>query len=366
MKLRGDQWSEGAARVATRLGLQGPSFDLAAEAYAEAVGSKISGDSVRRICEGWGGKVEERREQEIASSQVKVEAVPELICLQPTPPKQAEAEKGEEAALNNPERKLLQSQANISSDGTMMLVRKEGWKEVKLTVISLVEQVEPANDKAEETPTREKENRDERQHVRLIEHSYQAGLWDADTLGQQQAAEGHRRGLEECPKLSSVNDAAAWIERVTAKNYPEAVQIVDWGHAVSYLWKAGGAVWGERNRTTQAWVERQKAALWEGQVAQLLEELVRLELAEGKACEPVRKALVYFKNNGERMDYATYRAEGYPIGSGTAESAANTVVHHRMKRKGRGWERSYGQAMLAALSELHSGRFDQTWRQLAA
>jgi hypothetical protein len=33
-----------------------------------------------------------------------------------------------------------------------------------------------------------------------------------------------------------------------------------------------------------------------------------------------------------------------------------------MKRPGRGWERSNGQAMLAGLSELNSDRFDQAWQ----
>jgi len=55
----------------------------------------------------------------------------------------------------------------------------------------------------------------------------------------------------------------------------------------------------------------------------------------------------------------------YPIGSGTVESAANTVVHHRLRRPGRGWTRTHGQAMLAGLSELHSGRFEHAWRDLA-
>jgi len=65
------------------------------------------------------------------------------------------------------------------------------------------------------------------------------------------------------------------------------------------------------------------------------------------------------------MRYATFRTEGYPIGSGTVESAANTVVHHRLRRPGRGWSRKNGQAMLAGLSELHSGRFEYTWLRLA-
>jgi hypothetical protein len=40
-------------------------------------------------------------------------------------------------------------------------------------------------------------------------------------------------------------------------------------------------------------------------------------------------------------------------------------VHHRMTRQGRGWERKQAQAMLAALSEFHSGRFQSAWQAVS-
>jgi hypothetical protein len=52
LKLRADHWSEGAARVATRQGLLGKSFELAAEAYSDATGGHMSKDSLRRVTEG--------------------------------------------------------------------------------------------------------------------------------------------------------------------------------------------------------------------------------------------------------------------------------------------------------------------------
>jgi len=73
--------------------------------------------------------------------------------------------------------------------------------------------------------------------------------------------------------------------------------------------------------------------------------------------QDVRQSPTYFASRQSKMDYARFRQEGYPIGSGTVESVINTVVHHRMKRPGRGWNRQNAQAMLAALSEFHSGRF---------
>ena len=66
------------------------------------------------------------------------------------------------------------------------------------------------------------------------------------------------------------------------------------------------------------------------------------------------------------MRYADFRAQGYPIGSGTVESAARNVVQPRMRRPGRGWQRDNADAMLAALGEFHSRRFPWAWQQAAS
>lgn len=54
-------------------------------------------------------------------------------------------------------------------------------------------------------------HREEDPLVRLSRHSYQAGLWDADTMGRHQYAEGLRRGVDRCQRLSSVNDGSPCI-----------------------------------------------------------------------------------------------------------------------------------------------------------
>ena len=55
-------------------------------------------------------------------------------------------------------------------------------------------------------------------------------------MAVHQYAEGLRRGLDYCPKRSSVNDGALWIKRITATNFPGVPQIVDWSHAAQHLW----------------------------------------------------------------------------------------------------------------------------------
>ncbi len=340
LHLRGDHWSDGAARVATRQGLQAKSFALAAEAYTEAVGGTISADSLRRVTESWGTQVEIQRIAEAERANTV-------------------AQRGESPKTQRvPEAVPITGQANISTDGTMILVRHESWKEVKLTAISAVT-VKPVGER--EVDPAHPSRRDADAWVTLNQHSYQAGLWDADTMALHQYTEGLRRGLDRSERLSSVNDAAEWIERITQTNFSRAVQIVDWTHASEHVWAVGQVLFGEGTSETQTWVETQLDALWTDAVQKVITTLDSLEAKTEAGKEAVRQAAVYFRNQEARMQYADYRAAGYPIGSGTVESAANTVVHHRLRRPGRGWKRDYAQAMLAGLSELHSHRFDRAW-----
>lgn len=292
------------------------------------MGGPISGDSVRRITQGFGQQVAQQREQEV-----------EAAYALPAEPQEVEPV--------NP----IKERGNVSTDGTLLLVRGEGWKEVKLTVMSACELEQDKSQKGQRWSER---------RVRLKAHSCQAGLWGPDELGRYQYVEGKRRGLGECAVLTSVNDAAAWIERVTRENFPHAVQIIDWPHATQHLWMAAHALYGEGTPKAQQWGQQQERALWQGQV----QEVVRVLDGWAERAD-MRSVRDYFQAHGRQMDYATYRRKGYPIGSGTVESAGKNYVQHRMRRSGRGWGRQTAQAMLSALSELHSGRFDRLWNQLA-
>jgi hypothetical protein len=339
LRLRSDHWSAGAARVATRLGLQAKSFDLAAEAFGDAVGRRMSADSLASITEDWGQRIGAQRTAEAEAAS--------------RPAQRGERHDHRRVA----EVHAISGQANLSTDGAMMLVRGEGWKEVKVVAVSEV-QVRPASARQDEQPSR----RDDDPLVELSRHSYQAGLWDADTMALYQYAEGLRRRIDLCRKLSSVNDGAIWIKRITGTNFSHAQQIVDWRHAADHLWAVANAVCGEHTAQARQWTEEHLDLLWTGQVATVVTTLDGMGLQHARWPDLVREAPDYFRSNQERMRYDVFRKQALPIGSGTVENAANTVVHHRLKRPGRGWGRATGQAMLAGLSELHSGRFDQAWR----
>ena len=90
-----------------------------------------------------------------------------------------------------PESRPLARAANLSTDGAMVLVRDEGWKEVKVVAVSVVT-IKTAGERAVHTP-RPTSRRAADPLVELSDHSYQAGLWDADQMARYQYAEGLRR-----------------------------------------------------------------------------------------------------------------------------------------------------------------------------
>ena len=188
------------------------------------MGSYISRSSVRRITEGFGQRLAAHKGQEAEGASTVAKA--------------GESPHERRVKLQDP----IEGRGNISSDGTMILVRGEGWKEVKAATFSKVDILEPSS--GQRRAAQRKGKRADEDMVRLSAHSYCAGLWDVDTFGPYQYAEGLRRGIDQVERLSSVNDGALWIERMTLTNFPGARQIVDWSHAVERLWAVAHAVYG--------------------------------------------------------------------------------------------------------------------------
>jgi hypothetical protein len=296
----------------------------------------MSSDSLRRVTQGWGQAVEEQRKAE--AEQVYAEETPVAV--------------EQVVKVHEP----IQEQGNVSTDGGMILLRAEGWKEVKMSVFSQVKVIEVAPTAQEPTPEPD---------VVLQRHSYQVGLWDANEMGQHQYLEGGRRQVALCPRLGSVNDGAPWIDRITTTNYSRAVQVIDWGHASERLWNVAKAAFGDGTPQSRIWATQQEDRLWHGHIAEVVTDLHALDWPHITCTDDIRNSPDYFETRQAKMAYDHFRQAGYPIGSGTVESGINTVVHHRMKRQGRGWEHQNAQFILAALSELHSGRFLTTWQSLS-
>ncbi|HET8628997.1 MAG TPA: hypothetical protein VFL91_16365 [Thermomicrobiales bacterium] len=101
-----------------------------------------------------------------------------------------------------------------------------------------------------------------------------------------------------------------------------------------------------------------KERLWAGRG-----DLVRRALRRAARGPPGAAAaeIAYFAANAARMDYAAFRAAGYPVGSGMVESACKRLIGARAEQAGMGWTRAGAQAVLSLRAELLSDRWDQSW-----
>jgi hypothetical protein len=92
---------------------------------------------------------------------------------------------------------------------------------------------------------------------------------------------------------------------------------------------------------------------------QVLIEETRNECADSPQTVSVEEELGYFVRNVERMQYGTFRAKGYFIGSGVVEAGCKTVIGSRCKQSGMFWSESGAENILALRCIHASGRLDE-------
>ena len=79
----------------------------------------------------------------------------------------------------------------------------------------------------------------------------------------------------------------------------------------------------------------------------VLEGLRALAITGSEARQARSEVVRYFANQAHRMDYPSYLAKGWAIGSGPVESACKTVIGQRMKGAGMRWGRDGADAVSA-------------------
>jgi hypothetical protein len=325
LKLGEHGWSPATVELALRLGVEIASFRRAAEAFRLLTHLPLSKSSLQRV-------THETGQQVVAIQAEEAEAIVRV------PTKEAEAEEVTYRRVPEPDSAMM----NVSSDGVLLHIREEGWKEVKIVTISAVEHAVDA--------------RSGECQVQLTQHSYRAGLWETKTFANHLWAEACRRGLEKAALVVSVNDGAPWIWAIVLMCFAHCVQILDWWHAVQYLWTIAQAHFEQDSVAAAQWVELQKRLLAASQLREFFHNVRCLYPRHQPLPEPVRKAAVYLFHQRRRMRYREFRQAGCPIGSGSVESACKVVVQQRMKQAGMQWSRSGAQAMLALRCALLSDR----------
>ena len=164
-------------------------------------------------------------------------------------------------------------------------------------------------------------------------------------------------GAQRAQELVVLGDGAAWIWNLARRYFPQAVQIVDLWHVLERLFTVAEARFGSRtSAAAQAWVLQMRSHLEHNLVGTVIGELERWE-PQRRAHRDLRaEQLTFFENNRQRMQYKTYLAQGYLVGSGPIESRCKQLVQRRLHEGGMHWREGPAEAVLAIRACLQSTR----------
>jgi hypothetical protein len=200
------------------------------------------------------------------------------------------------------------------------------------------------------------------------EHSRYLVDFELDALAAQVRSQARALGITQVSDLIAVTDGGNGLEEALQRHLAEHLTtILDWYHAAEHLC-AFARVWhGRDEEACKQWQQEAKGILYEQGGEALLAHLQALELPprlSAEVHEELRKLIGYFENNRHRIDYPSYRQNGWDIGSGPTEAGCK-IIGERLKGSGMRWVED-GAVTVAALRALYvsSGKlWDGFWSQ---
>ncbi len=189
---------------------------------------------------------------------------------------------------------------------------------------------------------------------------YLAGLNSLDELGEPLRRQAAQVGMDRAQQWVALSDCGSGVDDFLRVNFPRAVRIADFYHVAEHLsdlakaWHVGDAE-AAKDRS-DGWCHTLKHEGGRAALAEL-EALDRAGRSE-TSLEVYRQVTQYVGNHMDRMDYPSYRASGWQIGSGHIEAACKTVVNERLKRSGMRWGED-GADAVCHLRALFKGDVEQ-------
>lgn len=192
--------------------------------------------------------------------------------------------------------------------------------------------------------------------------TYVSGLTGIHEFGPCLRHEALRRGLGGAQQVVLLIDGAEGLEHMGWDCFSGCVQIVDYYHALEHWGRVLGLLGGDNNHPDYRRRLRHGAKrLLKDGVEKLIAQ-ARAECAGKPHAAAVQKELGYFVRNVDRMQYGTFRAQGFFIGSGVIEAGCKTVIGARCKQSGMFWGIAGAEHILALRCIHASRRLDAFWK----
>jgi hypothetical protein len=183
---------------------------------------------------------------------------------------------------------------------------------------------------------------------------------EAVKLGERLHWEACRHGLGQARQSLAVGDGASWIWRLIEQRWKEAHQVLDFYHAIQHLHALAEALYPTDALARQRWVDRQCHDLRHGNEKKGLRRIGRLPQEPMLEAEVIRREKNYFQSHNPRLNYQALSQRGWPIGSGSVESAC-AQRQRRFKRPAQFWTVDGLQNLNALIEARNLNHWDQLW-----
>src|SRR6266571_1961534 len=232
-------------------------------------------------------------------------------------------------------------QQAMSGDGAFVHLVGGEWVEVKSLTLAQV-------------------TRNAHGEVCLEQISTFSRLLDAERFAEAALVETQRRAVDQATEVCAVQDGAVWLQGLVDYHRADAVRILDFAHAAEYVNAIGQAVQTAGGRLPTRWLAGVLHRLKHQGPERVLEHLAWL--AARYPSPAIQEQLAYLQKREAHMQYPIYQQAGWPIGSGSVESANKVVVEARLKGAGMRWERHNVNRMLVLRNAVCNRRWNETWR----
>lgn len=250
-------------------------------------------------------------------------------------------------------------EVEFAVDAGKVNTREEGWKDLKIGVISKRERCAGVSCAGWEG---------QRLHAATFVIAF-AMIAAAKVFRRTWKSRFRRLGVRAFGALHVLGDGASWIWKSADRTLTGSVQTLDVYHASERIAQCARGIFGEGSGEGTTAFDRGRSLLiekgWSG-VCEWVAEL--LAVGDDAERERRRKAtdrvLEYFSKHVGRLNYAERLRSGRAIGSGAVEGQAKTLGL-RLKSRGARWNRKNVRPMASLVCVRHSPQWDAYWSQAA-
>ena len=152
------------------------------------------------------------------------------------------------------------------------------------------------------------------------------------------------------------------IKKVMKSLNIKATIIMDFIHALEYLWKAAWCFFKKGDPKVEKWIAANALKILNGKCNQVAKG-IRIKATKNKIekREAVDTCAKYFLKNKSRFCYKDALDKGFPIASGVIEGACRHIINDRLDVTGARWSLKGAEAILRLRSLRSSCDFEKYW-----